>query len=64
MEGYNGKNKIEYYLIVLNKNKHIWKRYDPFGDVSLTLLPIDILYDIYGNMVTKLNKKDIRQLIK
>jgi len=64
MEGYNGSNHIEYYVVAEKKDKHIWKRYDPFVNVATALLPIEVLYDIYGDIIMKLNKKDIRQLKK
>jgi len=64
MEGYYKSNRIEYFIVHLKKDKHVWEQYDPFGDPVSVLLKIEILYDIYGDIITKMIKKDIRKLRK
>lgn len=57
------KRGTSVYFVVNNKNnKHIWKHYDPFDDTTIGYISIDIMYDIYGENITKLNQKDIREI--
>lgn len=63
MEGYSQKlNCIKYFIVYLKNGEHAWKNYNPFNDSASAFLGIELLYDIYGEIITKLNKKDIRKL--
>lgn len=62
MKGYGDSKSASFFIVHEKNNQRTWKHYDSYEDVSIGYLPIDILYDIYGDVITTINKKDIRKL--
>ena len=60
MKSYGAGKRPSFFIVEETDGKRIWKDYDSFEDVGINYLTIDILYDIYGDIITVINKKDIR----
>ena len=51
---------LDFYRVEQNGRKKKWEYYIYFDDKGTYYLDIDFLYHIYGDVITKINGKDIR----
>jgi len=61
MKGYNSKNISSFFIVETKNKKNIWKHYESLNDPVGNYIPIEMLYNTHGSIISKINGKDIRK---